>query len=88
MTPTLDDILCARCKNNRGFRTESIHNSKIFCISCAVVYGMSVYPHVECEYFVEAEKYDCKGGSPYDVGWCTGDCKKCPKNTEWQVWVK
>lgn len=81
MTLTVDDILCPRCDWFRGF----VDKDGRFFVDCA--YNRLVEPRVTCMHYDLMTK-DCKKCSPVTIGWCTGDCKKCEKRSEWEVWAE
>lgn len=82
MTLTLDDILCTRCSHNLGFDTHC----QSFVVDCNVA-GYLTGPKVICGGF-EEKPHECEKCSPINIGWCTGDCKKCHSRTEWQEWAE
>lgn len=82
MTLTIDDIICPRCAEFGGF--VNLHGR--FFVDCKINSRSFIEPRVACAYCVLAPKpTDC---SPNVVGWCTGDCKKCEKRSEWEVWAE
>ena len=81
MTLTLDDACCTHCRHNRGFM---VHSS-VFVVDCEA-YGPTSLMAV-CNRYKE-KPLECEKCSPINIGWCTGDCKKCPSRTEWQEWAE
>lgn len=79
-----NDILCFKCAKSDKFTADGYGSAIVWCGPNSKRLSPRA-PRVQCDNFTP--RFECEKCSPVNIGWCTGNCKKCTLTTEWQEWA-